>query len=51
MKAKLLPVQIKETNAQERETFEAQLAQLGQMYANEAEFLPVQTASHQRQQQ
>ena len=43
MKAKLLPVQIKETNAQERETFEAQLAQLGQMYANEAEFLPVQT--------
>lgn len=42
MKAKLLPVQIRETNAQEQEAFAAQLRRLGEMYGDQSELLPVQ---------
>ena len=42
MKAKLLPLQLSETNAREREEFAAQLNRLHELYGDEAEFLPVQ---------
>ncbi len=42
MKARLLPIQLKETNERERGEFLDQLRRLEDMYGAEAEFLPVQ---------
>lgn len=42
MKARLLPIQLSETNERERGEFKKQLDILRDMYAEEAEFLPVQ---------
>lgn len=43
MKAKLLPVQLSETNERERGEFAEQMKRLSALYSEEAEFLPVQT--------
>lgn len=43
MKARLLPVQLSETNERERKEFLEQLHRLKEMYGEEAEFLPVQS--------